>query len=263
MEDLLQLSFICILESIATRVVKKGALYTNPFTQKPVLLLGNRGLFFSDKTRINAAEARARKALERAAQLQNQLQPQGRLKRAVSDREDDGNASNGSLEDVSCHGAMGNLLTLLNGNSLLAILLQLLQFWFQLPKSRLRNSFCLLFRFPIWLLLFLLLCLQLFTWLQFLLPLGLLFLWDHCLWLLLWVGLWALFPTFLGLLNHPANADPKDLPRARSPRRLNVLDLVPPLLHLPSPLKFPLPDHLLTRYYFKYFLLCVFYSPLV
>ena len=43
--DLLQLSFICISESIATRVVKKGALYTNPFTQKLVLLLGTEGYF--------------------------------------------------------------------------------------------------------------------------------------------------------------------------------------------------------------------------
>ena len=58
------------------------------------------------KTRINAAEARARKALERAAQLQNQLQPQGRLKKAVSARKDDGNVSDGSLEEVSCHGGI-------------------------------------------------------------------------------------------------------------------------------------------------------------
>jgi len=35
-------------------VSKKGALFTNPFTQKPILLLGNRSLFITDKARVNS-----------------------------------------------------------------------------------------------------------------------------------------------------------------------------------------------------------------
>jgi len=40
--DLQKLAFSVVLEAVVTRVVKKSALYHNPFTQKPVLLLGNR-----------------------------------------------------------------------------------------------------------------------------------------------------------------------------------------------------------------------------
>jgi len=62
MEDILKFSFDCILEAISTRTVKKGALYLCPFSQRPVMLLGSRSLYFSDKGRIKAAELRAKKA---------------------------------------------------------------------------------------------------------------------------------------------------------------------------------------------------------
>ena len=63
MEDLQLLAYGCVIDAMAARIIKRGALYLNPFTQKPVLLLGNRGLFLSDKQRVAAAEAREKKAL--------------------------------------------------------------------------------------------------------------------------------------------------------------------------------------------------------
>jgi len=67
MEGILDLSYNCILEAIATRTVKKGALYLCPFAQRPVLLLGSRSLFFTDKGRIGAAEASIKKAAKKAS----------------------------------------------------------------------------------------------------------------------------------------------------------------------------------------------------
>ena len=58
--------------------IKKGALYTNPFTQKPILLLGNRSLFITDKARVNAAlgrEKKAKKAAARAAKAATSGKP--------------------------------------------------------------------------------------------------------------------------------------------------------------------------------------------
>ena len=45
MEDLQMFAYGCVLEAVVSRIFKKGALYLNPFTQKPILLLGNSGLF--------------------------------------------------------------------------------------------------------------------------------------------------------------------------------------------------------------------------
>jgi len=109
--DLQKLAFSLVLEAVVTRVVKKSALYHNPFTQKPVLLLGNRGLYFTDKAKINAAEARARKATLRASKstargnlkddsMAHSLQDS--RKRQASEDELSGQ------EDFSCHGGDGS-----------------------------------------------------------------------------------------------------------------------------------------------------------
>ena len=67
LEGILDLSYNCILEGIATRTVKKGALYPCSFAQRPVLLLRSRSLVFTDKGRIRAAEARIKKAAKKAS----------------------------------------------------------------------------------------------------------------------------------------------------------------------------------------------------
>ena len=119
MEDILKFSFVCILEAISTRTVKKGALYLCPFSQRPVMLLGSRSLYFSDKGRIKAAEQRAKKAANRAssgertglpkddtAYLANsrRTRKQGQTEADVNE----GYISNQSIEDVSCHGGDGD-----------------------------------------------------------------------------------------------------------------------------------------------------------
>jgi len=109
--DLQKLAFSVTLEAVVTRVVKKSALYHNPFTQRPILLLGNRGLYFTDKAKINAAEARARKASLRASKAAAKGNPkddfvdqpsQDIRKRHVSDDE------LSAEEDLSCHGGDGS-----------------------------------------------------------------------------------------------------------------------------------------------------------
>ena len=118
MEEILNLSYNCILEAIATRSVKKGALYQCPFAQRPVLLLGNRSLYFTDKGRVRAAEARAKKAARKCAAEKRSGQPKddsafqpgtkasNQKQSAPTDNE--GYASNQSIEDVSCHGGDGD-----------------------------------------------------------------------------------------------------------------------------------------------------------
>ena len=114
MEDLQLLAYGCVIDAIAARVIKRGALYLNPFTQKPVLLLGNRGLFITDKQRVAAAEARQRKAELRSAKSAKLGLPKddtsftrkSSKKRAA--REDQGAQSAESLDDVSCHGGDGS-----------------------------------------------------------------------------------------------------------------------------------------------------------
>ena len=54
-----------VLEAISCASVKKGALFSNPFTQTPILLLGGRGLYLSDKAKVAAAIAREKKAKKR------------------------------------------------------------------------------------------------------------------------------------------------------------------------------------------------------
>ena len=108
--ELQQLCFRSILESISCASVKKGALYSCPFTQKPVLLLGSRGLFITDKARVAAALQRQRKAenskskpvsrIEAKKDATFSVNPQGKPRRTISD---EGEESNASIEDVSCH----------------------------------------------------------------------------------------------------------------------------------------------------------------
>ena len=150
MEDLLQWSFICILESIATRVVKKGVLYTNPFTQKPVLLLGNRGLFFSNKTRINAAETGLEKLWKELLNCRISFSLRDAQSKQYLIRRMMGMLLMGLWMMLAVMGAIENLHILRNGNCLLAILLQLLRYWIQFLKIKLRISFGLLSTFPTW-----------------------------------------------------------------------------------------------------------------
>ena len=122
MVELLQLCFRSVLEAIACASIKKGALYTNPFTQKPILLLGNRSLFITDKTRVNAALSREKKAKKAAAMATKAtasgkskrntappLNPQGKPRRTISDdEEEEAQLSEATVDDVSCHGGDGD-----------------------------------------------------------------------------------------------------------------------------------------------------------
>ena len=117
MDGILDLSYNCVLEAIATRTVKKGALYLCPFAQRPVLLLGNRSLFFTDKGRIKAAEMRMKKAAKKAAAGEklglpkddSAFQSESRRKKQQSTTaREEGFVSNQSIEDVSCHGGDGD-----------------------------------------------------------------------------------------------------------------------------------------------------------
>ena len=114
MEDLQLLAYGCVIDAIAARVIKRGALYLNPFTQKPVLLLGNRGLFITDKQRVAAAEARQRKAELRSAKSAKSGLPKDdaaytkKSSKKKAAKEDQGAQSAGSLDDVSCHGGDGS-----------------------------------------------------------------------------------------------------------------------------------------------------------
>ena len=118
MEEILNLSYNCIMEAIATRTVKKGALYLCPFAQRPVLLLGKRSLFFTDKGRIRAAEARIKKAAKKVAASGErlglpkddsafQLETRNKKQQQPTTTRDEGYCSNQSIEDVSCHGGNG------------------------------------------------------------------------------------------------------------------------------------------------------------
>ena len=118
MEEILNLSYNCIMEAIATRTVKKGALYLCPFAQRPVLLLGKRSLFFTDKGRIRAAEARIKKAAKKAAATGErlglpkddsafQLEARNKKQQQPTTTRDEGYTSNQSIKDVSCHGGNG------------------------------------------------------------------------------------------------------------------------------------------------------------
>ena len=109
--DLQKLAFSLTLEAVVTRVVKKSALYHNPFTQKPILLLGNRGLYFTDKAKINAAEARARKASLRASKAAAKGNPKDDTANQPLQEPRKRQMSGDELseeEDLSCHGGDGS-----------------------------------------------------------------------------------------------------------------------------------------------------------
>ena len=119
MIELQQLCFRSVLEAISCSSVKKGALFSNPFTQTPILLLGGRGLYLSDKAKVAAAIARekkAKKSSEKAPASKKAkknsattINPQGKPRRTISDDEDERNQqSEGSIDDVSCHGGDGD-----------------------------------------------------------------------------------------------------------------------------------------------------------
>ena len=108
MEDLQLLAYGCVIDAMAARIIKRGALYLNPFTQKPVLLLGNRGLFLSDKQRVAAAEAREKKALLKSKKSSKTGKPKDdnlhQKKSSKGSAKDDREAhSAGSLDDASVH----------------------------------------------------------------------------------------------------------------------------------------------------------------
>ena len=108
MEDLQLLAYGCVIDAMAARIIKRGALYLNPFTQKPVLLLGNRGLFLSDKQRVAAAEAREKKALMKSKKSSRTGKPKDdtliqKKSAKGSAREDKEGHSAGSLDDASVH----------------------------------------------------------------------------------------------------------------------------------------------------------------
>ena len=117
MMEIQQLCFKSTLEAISCASVKKGALYMCPFTQKPCLMLGSRGLFVTDKARVAAAMSKQNKTQKlsgkSAAKRSNKkdgkatINPQGKPRRTISDDDEEETKSNVSLEDVSCHGGDG------------------------------------------------------------------------------------------------------------------------------------------------------------
>ena len=119
MVELQQLCLRSVLESLSCASVKKGALFLCPFTQKPVLLLGSRGLFVTDKTRIAAAIAKENKAKKGSGKPAagkkskkggtRTVNPHGKPRRTISDEEgDEDNLSNATVDDVSCHEGDGD-----------------------------------------------------------------------------------------------------------------------------------------------------------
>jgi len=109
MVELLQLCFSSVLEAISCASVKKGALFSSPFTQKPLLLLGYRGLYISDKAKVAAAVKKMNKSVAKAASSGKPkkanaptINPQGKLRRTISDEEED-NQSEATIEDASSH----------------------------------------------------------------------------------------------------------------------------------------------------------------
>ena len=118
MGELQQLCLRSVLESISCANVKKGALYLCPFTEKPVLLLGSRGLFITDKNKVAAAVAKLNKSKKSSgkatAKKSNKkdgkatVNPQGKPRRTISDEEEEELLSNASIPDVSCHGGDGD-----------------------------------------------------------------------------------------------------------------------------------------------------------
>jgi hypothetical protein len=110
MVELLQLCFTSVLEAISCASVKKGALFSSPFTQKPLLLLGYRGLYISDKAKVAAAVKKMKKSAAKAASSGKpkkvnapSVNPQGKPRRTLSDEEED-NQSEETIEDASSHG---------------------------------------------------------------------------------------------------------------------------------------------------------------
>ena len=83
-----------VLESLSCASVKKGALFLCPFIQKTLLLLGSRGLFVTDKSRIAAAIAKANKTKKVSGKSANKkkskksgsktVNPQGKPRRTMS-----------------------------------------------------------------------------------------------------------------------------------------------------------------------------------
>ena len=110
MVELLQLCFRSVLEAISCASVKKGALFSCPFSQKPLLFLGCRGLYVSDKAKGAAAVKKMKKAAAKKASPGKPkrdnapiLNPQGKPRRTISDGEED-NQSERSIDDASSQG---------------------------------------------------------------------------------------------------------------------------------------------------------------
>ena len=119
MLELQQLCFRSVLEAISCASVKKGALFSNPFTQTPILLLGSRGLYVTDKARVGAALAREKKAVKFVGKASTAgkpnkdnapvINPQGKPRRTISDNEEEADQlSEATIDDVSCHEGDGD-----------------------------------------------------------------------------------------------------------------------------------------------------------
>ena len=89
--------YVCIIESIAARVIKQFFVITHPFNGNGFTLLGNRGLFTEDKQKRDAAERRMKKKAIQEAKAQAKME-KANLKRSAQEVEEFEHS------DVSCHG---------------------------------------------------------------------------------------------------------------------------------------------------------------
>ena len=89
-------------------------------------MLGSRGLYVTDKARVSAALAREKKARKPAAKASTAgkpkkdsapvINPQGKPRRTIFDNEEEADQlSEGTIDDVSCHGEMEIPLMTLKG----------------------------------------------------------------------------------------------------------------------------------------------------
>ena len=97
--------YVSFLESVAAKVIKNFFKINDPFTGKPMVLVGNRKLYTEDKQKREAAEKRlAKKAEKLAADLRSRANDLQRMKNAANSDNSDACTSSGE-DNLSCHGS--------------------------------------------------------------------------------------------------------------------------------------------------------------
>jgi len=95
--------YVSFMEAVAAKVIKNFYKISDPFSGKPLILVGNRKLFTENKQKRDAAEKRLAKKAEKLAKAL-EVRTADLQRKINSANQDDSDFYSSNGDDVSCHG---------------------------------------------------------------------------------------------------------------------------------------------------------------